>query len=324
MENCKICSNALPDDGEYAHCNKCNENLHFGKCSGIKESSWKTMSNPKKSVWKCVPCREPPLTVNTPRSRNSSNLSEDESELQDPTEIKILEFIRKENKKHEMKMLAMMEDFKKSLMFTQGSIDEMNKTMKNVEKKLVVVEKEQEKMKVENTELKSKVRKLEVTVQEMMQKQFLNKIEITGIPTTNTSDAISLAKNFINKVDLQETEVKKFTAEKNITYVSENVSKMNIVIGFESQYVRNEVLKKMRKDKMRLKLGDLTNKGENNEIYVNECLSAYFKKLFYEVKKIQKAKNYEHLWVRDGKILMKKAVGAKVMQITSNDDLGKI
>ena len=62
-------------------------------------------------------------------------------------------------------------------------------------------------------------------------------------------------------------------------------------------------------------------KFRNNNIFINDHLTAYGKKLFGTAKKIKKDKHYKFLWTRNGKIFIKKNEDSSTIYIDSDDVL---
>ncbi|KAI5711359.1 hypothetical protein M8J75_016364 [Diaphorina citri] len=195
---CKGCKLDLPTDGDYVVCSKCKGQYHF-KCNSLSESSWKSMSLPKKSVWKCVACRDPPTSTILARSGSNSSIEADNTTPKGVTDSIILTTLEAFERRLTKLFTEKMSDFEKSLEFNSKTVEEMSATMKNIEQKVILVEKKQEALQAENVELKTKVRGLETIVQELVQKEGLNKIEISGIPASVKSDGLTLAREFIRK-----------------------------------------------------------------------------------------------------------------------------
>ncbi|KAL1447170.1 hypothetical protein WDU94_015563 [Cyamophila willieti] len=109
-----------------------------------------------------------------------------------------------------------------------------------------------------------------------------------------------------------------FKTEK-MTREGEN-GRTTIVVEFKTQEVRNAVLTKIKEKRLYAQLGEVFPDNGSN-VYINEALCPYYKKLLYEASKIKKDKKYAYLWVKDGKILLKKAENGKTMRLDCIDDL---
>ncbi|KAL1448505.1 hypothetical protein WDU94_005619 [Cyamophila willieti] len=157
---------------------------------------------------------------------------------------------------------------------------------------------------------------MEIQVNGLEQKNFNNKIEISGIKD-KAVEKDEVTRKILNKMDSKAAEIQ-FKTEK-LTREGEN-GKTSIVVEFRTQEVRNMVLTKIKEKRLYSQLGDVfPNNGSN--IYINEALCPYYKKLLYQANNIKRDKKYAFLWVKDGKILLKKAENGKTMRLDCLDDL---
>ncbi|KAL1447472.1 hypothetical protein WDU94_003633 [Cyamophila willieti] len=142
-----------------------------------------------------------------------------------------------------------------------------------------------------------------------------NKIEISNIPSTvnNTNEVVSKVLEKVNGEKIEEksyaTEIRKFE------------NQVNVIVHFESVVQRDKIIKKKRAERT-VKLGGVMNNADETNIYINESLTPYNAKLYAEAKKIKREKNYAFIWVRDGKILLKKTEQSRPMRLMAMDDLG--
>ncbi|KAL1446397.1 hypothetical protein WDU94_003576 [Cyamophila willieti] len=334
---CFECNGKLPKNGNQVHCHACNGDYHF-KCTALSERSYKSMSKAEKIAWSCHQCIVTTHRLTAKKNSRKKSDSEQDSDESDMSEIeaevgrksrgnvnskglndKSIEqlFINFENKLWK-KMSKKFNEMEESLEFTSGKIDEFTKTMKAIQKKLVMVEVENEKIRQENVELKTKVKSLEAGVE--ANAQLLgntNKIEISGLPVS-TNNPKKVVANILEKVNGEKVEESGYGFD-----VIKLEKQTNVVVHFESMIQRDKIIKKKRNERI-FKLGEIMNTSDDSLIYLNECLTPYYAKLFTEAKKVKKDKNYAFLWVRDGKILLKKTEQSKPMRLMTMEDLGNI
>lgn len=287
------------------------------------------MSNPKKNSWKCLLCRSSTPPSSTPplgtRSRSASNTSA-MSETSDGASWRnvVEQVISSKLDEYMKKMDKKFSDFEKSLEFSMEQMEELRvaSTVKDVQKKLVLIEKRQEKEENESKEWKSKIRGLETLVQELNQKSENCKLELSGFPTNLNVEVNNIARELLSKVD--GSHIGQVTAERVSKVYGQQTNRTSIVMKFESVEKRNVILNKIKQEKIHLKAGDLLKTGDPTPVYVNEFLTSYYRRLFYEAKKLKMDKKYAYLWVEDGKILLKKTQDSRVVRLTSMEDLGKI
>ncbi|KAM7288613.1 uncharacterized protein ISCGN_028817 [Ixodes scapularis] len=74
---CANCREKIIDDGRHMSCVDCKNSYHVGKlCSGIADSTFKTMGAAKREIWRCRRCRE---QSREPGSQSETGLSQWES-----------------------------------------------------------------------------------------------------------------------------------------------------------------------------------------------------------------------------------------------------
>ncbi|KAI5697309.1 hypothetical protein M8J75_008394 [Diaphorina citri] len=196
MSVCNSCGGDLPLDGGHVVCGVCGGGLHYG-CSTVSEASWRSMSNPSKAKWKCGDCRgRSNYLLQRTGSFNSlsGNLTDgggtQESRKKDDTIT-----LSKMEALLDLKFKLFKEDVEKSLNYTSGTVDDLSKSFKNFEQKIITMQKNQEKLEAQNQELRKRVKTLEVLVQDMAQAGNQCKVEISSVPT-NVEDSDFTEKLF--------------------------------------------------------------------------------------------------------------------------------
>lgn len=352
---CGRCEQPLPTEGEldYATCSICSNGYHF-ECTTVGESSWRTMGDNRRGTWKCPTCRNPATADakagNTPQpvkdgkersckqkeSAKQKELTKEEVinlESDVPLINQLIEkmvalensltqkidggFLNSSNDMKELK--TKIAGFETTLNFYGDKVDKAVITVKEFEHRMILMERRVDKSESENKELKSKLRSMEIQVNGQNQKDYNTKIEISGIKDSEV-DKDKVVKQILNKVENKAEEI--FFKSEKVTKKGEN-GKTSLVVEFRSRDIRNMVLTKIKEKRLYTQLDDVfPNNGSH--VYINEALSPYYKKLMYQASKIKREKNYAFLWVNDGKILLKKAEGSKIMRLDCMDDLGKI
>lgn len=217
-------------------------------------------------------------------------------------------------------MVNKLADFETTLNFYGNKIEDVTKLVEMLQQKIAVLEKRLVNTENENKELKAKLQNMEIQLNEVEQYQCNDKLEITGIVNKNT-DPNTLTVAMLEKAGLTPSQVE-FRAQKvvKIFKVEDRVEeKVSVIVQFRSHGDRNEVMSKIKRAKV-------FNKLDNGRapIFINELLSPYYKKLLFQVSKLKRDKSYSFVWVKEGKILVKKTQESKVYKITRMDDLDKL
>lgn len=274
------------------------------------------MGATRRSEWICLRCRK----TNPPADGNISDEDEEEETGQDVG--KMLKEMAKKWDGFEKKVSKKLDDFEANLNFYGEKVEQSCTTLKNLEQKLIAMEKRIDKTETENRELKTRLRTLEIQIQENTQKDFMNMMEISGIQNKEADPKV-VTNIILEKAGYQPNEIKT-KVEKVTKKVGEDKKEKTVItVKFESQEVRNEVLTKIKRNKVWSKLENTIN-SDKSFLIINESLSPYYKKLFFEARKVKIEKDYKYLWVQNGNILFKKTENARIMRLSCMDDLGKI
>lgn len=339
-EKCKACLEDLPVEGTHVICSKCGGGLHY-TCSSVSEASWHSMGQAKKNAWKCADCRTRKPLANQMLTRSGSNSSlasssgdVGEGNRRDETfQLSGLEvLLNKKFKEFEKvidkkigKIEGRLQEIERGLEFVGNSVDDLKKSCKEIEKKVITVEKKQETMEAQNQELRKKVKDLEIAMQEMAQDLNQSKVEITGVPQ-NVNHSVFMEKvlekiNVVPAIGKTEYSIEKVEQRKVGTDPPRMKSLMTV--DFKNKATRNRVIDTIKKNKVHMNTS-LVGETSPQPIFINEALTPYMKKVFYETKKIKNDKGYQYLWIKDGHILLKKNEGSKVMRITCLANLDKL
>ena len=96
-----------------------------------------------------------------------------------------------------------------------------------------------------------------------------------------------------------------------------------VVVKMMLRSMKEKILSTMYKNKRSIK-ANLINPSFNGTIYINDWLSYEMKSILREAKVAKKQNNYEFLWVRRGRIMMRRAAGTKVVFIRKLEDFKEL
>lgn len=286
----------------------------------------------RKAKWFCPNCKAP--------SKKSGDVSEpdesgDETFSAEAVPVDMKQMMEVMGRKFEMMGMKMekmfteadvkatkkFDEFIKTMNYYGDKVEDAGRAVKSMEQKLITMEKRLDKSEAENRELKTRLRNMEIQMNELAQKEFNTQIEIIGVKDKNINAEVAVGK-ILEKAGFASGE--KQIKVKKITKPGESGhEKTTISVMFRTQEDRNEVLTKIKKERVYTKLGNTVN-SDMSPISINEALCPYYKKIFFEVNKIKKDKKYAFLWTRDGKILLKKTTDANIMRISCMEDIGKL
>nr|XP_049697147.1 uncharacterized protein LOC126054687 [Helicoverpa armigera] len=211
------------------------------------------------------------------------------------------------------------------------SIDELKDSVNFMSQKFdeVMVEHECNKetikqLKMDNESLKKCVTDLSVRVNMLEQFSRQDNIEVNGIPENKSENLLSTIMQLGNAIsyNLQENDILHFSRIRKLD--SQSDRPRSVVVKLRSSRVRDEILASVIKfnrahPRDKLNSTHLGYGGTKKPVFVSEHLSPINKAIHAETRKIARAKGYKYVWVRDGRILVRKDDGSNAKQIKSLD-----
>lgn len=176
---------------------------------------------------------------------------------------------------------------------------------------------------MENNTLRQKVSTLEARIDEMEQYSRRNCVEIHGIPTHPTENVIDVVKKVGVALNfpIDETMV---DACHRLHSRDQSDRPPGIIVKMVRRLDVEGLLAK-RRVKRNLNTTDIgLNIPQAKVIYINESLSPARRHLFNLARAAKRDKGYTFLWVRGGKIFMRKADKMPVKVIATPADLEKL
>lgn len=175
----------------------------------------------------------------------------------------------------------------------------------------------------ENTELKKKIVSLENRVEDMEQYSRNNCVEIHGIPQEPTENVVHVVKEVGKALDMNiNDEMIDACHRLKKRPGAGNHQPPGIVVKFVRRIDKEEMLKKRRiKHNFSTRHMNLT---MDLPVYINESLSPARRRLFVLAREVKRSKNFKYLWVRGGKVFLRREDGAPVIHVTCQADLSKL
>lgn len=171
----------------------------------------------------------------------------------------------------------------------------------------------------ENRDLKKSVKMLEERVEDLEQYSRNNCVEIQGIPQEKTEDVVSIVKDIGKAMDMEISDMMVDACHRLGGRQQRGDNPPGIILKFVRRIDKEEFLRK-RRVKRSLSTRHIGRK-DDHQIYINESLSPARRRLHALARAFRKEKNYQFLWVRNGKILLRKEESAPVKVVRSQEDL---
>lgn len=284
---CSICTNKVNNQRKAI---KCSEKA----CARVCHQECLGQGNIAES-WRCRECTEPSLVDLMREVKKLSNINRDMAE---------------------------------SLNSCHEKIDDLNALIKNQESKIIECESKVDALSVKCTSLEKENAELKISLNNQEQFTRLNSVEIYGIPEIkeeNLLTTVSYVYKALNvKLDISDIDYC-YRINKPLTSMEPG----GIFLRFLSRLKKDEFInaKKIRKT---LNLSDINIEWARNvndtkkPIYINESLTNANRTLFSKCREFKKKQDIKFLWIKNGKILMRKSESAKVYVINSVRDLNDV
>lgn len=307
MVTCAVCNDQFNDG---VQCTSCKKHLDFS-CAGISEIGWRKLGADRRAQWKCPACRAPSPALLSPQPAASLDivlmeLREMKQQLHDlPTLIHDIRSIKDE-----------LSELKKSYDFSSGRLDDFDSRIGTLETNASELGKLQDKV----SSLQAEVASTKLELNSHDQRSRLNNVEIKGVPFKKDENLFLVLESISRKI--------MYSCDKTkINYISrvpmQNSNDKLVVVSFLNRYVKEDFVAAARAVKD-LSTTDLGFQGAPQRIYVNDHLSVESKKLLNKTKYTAKEKGYEFVWVKHGKIHVRKNINCKPFIVRKEADLNKI
>lgn len=304
---CARCSNTVNDSAQCCFCKKI-----FGFCcAGVSEQGYRKLGADRRSVWKCATCRMDatspiPTTDSVTLDTIMAELRTMQTHLSSlPVLVQDVKSIKDE-----------INELKKSCDFNSAILDDHSLRLKSMENELPKLSALQENI----LTLNSDVAALRSEYVSRDQWQRINNVEIKGVPLKNNEDLFMILDRISKAVDYQ-------IHKTNVNYISrvpmKNSKEKLIIVSFINRYIKEDFLASAR-SKKKLSASEIGFGDCSQNVFLNDHLTPEYKQLLTSTKSSLKLKGYKYIWVKYGKIHVRKNDNSKIYIINSQTDLNKL
>lgn len=304
--SCKVCLKSISVKQLKLTCSDCSADFH-ASCVKMSKADVEYLSS-EGLVWRCPPC----ASTRRRSMRLESQAAEGSVSIEDV--MKMLEDMRQEQRQSVQDFNRSFEEHNKRIEESTAAFTVQASRMEEFFKKMDVVC-------AENERLKRKIDTLEERLEEMEQYSRSNTVEIHGVPSEPNENVIEVVKKVGVALDLNVTE-SMIDACHRLGRRDEAKGPPGIIVRFVRRIDKEELLRKRRvKRNLSTRHMGLTS---DVPVYINESLSPARRRLYAMARQAKRQQGYKYLWLRGGKILMRKEESTKVVQITTQSDLERL
>lgn len=303
MVKCGVCLKNVKASELKLSCSDCNRDFH-ASCLNFSKADVECVTADN-LVWRCTDCSA------TRRKSLRLDSAMDEGKLSLEDIMKVITEIRDTQKNNEKSFNTAFVSLDNQLAENTKALKEQNE---HNEKLYDLIDS----LKTENNQLKKQVKMLEDRIEDMEQYSRSNCVEIQGIPYTAAEDVMSIVKDVGKAMDM--------TVSGDMVDVCHRLGPRQnstdppgIILKFVRKIDKEEFLRKRRvkRDLSTRHIG----RADDLPIYVNESLSPARRRLHAMARKYKKDNHFKYLWLRNGKMFLRKEDGAPVKVVTSQEDL---
>lgn len=288
-------------------CMECNCQFH-ARCANLAQDDLKFLIDNDQG-WRCDPCSQNRRKSMVLESTASRNITFDDI-FKMFSELKT-DFNRVEKNLGDSLNLCHEEIADTKSLVNQQKI-EMTAWMSKVES-----------LTEENLALRKRVVELEARQDEGDQYSRRNTLEIQGIPFSKNEDVVGIVKTVSRALDypLEDLQIDACHRLRS----KEDSGKPPGIIVKMVRRIDAEGLLQRRRVKRNLSTHDLGMKQSLAQVvYVNESLSPARRRLLAAARQVKKDKAYTYLWIRAGRIFMRKNQGDPVKVLSVMNDLDNL
>lgn len=320
---CNRCCNVI-EDRDCLRCSACKQWYDLS-CANVTLKRFMLMDKEKVLIWKCASCLEKQSDA------GCSNVTQRLKHRPSPSRYGDAAALTREDFQEFKEMMAdqfqkmndLIMSFQQSLLFFNDYHEDMKKSMEDKANRLQKLEKE-------NSELLITLRDVTKRLNTMEQQSRSNNIEIQCVPEHRSENVVATVLKLGSVVGCKLADSEILSASRVSKIDNQSSRPRAIIVKFGSPRIRDSLLAATIKfnkgnpnDKLNCAhLGIAVNKRQ--PIYVSEHLSMYNRSLHASARIKAKELKYRFVWIRSGRIFMRKTESSECISITNMDNINSL
>lgn len=335
----------------FLSCSRCQDNYHYS-CVNYNKEDYLNLPRSAKDNWICPSCRckEPKIgdNTNTPiRSTSGSSKSSPSDKYTENITLRTKSNIVQQSKKtctctsldsireilrdelerslkvHFQDIRSQLETFESSLTFLSAQFDSISKVQETQKQKLAQQQKEIDYLRESNLDLSTRLRQMD-------QLSRSSNIEIQCVPENKNESLLSVVQQLGRTIKCTVNESDIHYASRIAKHDSSSPRPRSILVKFSSPRIRDTFLANTVKFNRENKNDKLNSShlgmggAKKQPIYVSEHLSPENKNLHAATRRKAKELNYKYVWVRDGKIFIRKTDDSRYILVRDQNTLNDL
>ncbi|KAF6203940.1 hypothetical protein GE061_002278 [Apolygus lucorum] len=327
--DCAKCNRDLGSPRKTVKCIECGLCYH-PYCTRLKTvENYRKLKTELKASWRCDPCCHASRVTKQLAGRAEVIDEVDEVEPSDDDQD-LVETSKNMDMEGKIDLLLssfnkQMKSMKRSMQFFNENFESTQKILKELKNEVTENRKEVDQLVRKNKNLERKVTYLDMKLNDVEQRDLRNDIQISGIPETTGEDVHEIVRSLMQGAGLQKTpEVEIVDAFRVGKVDKKGKKKRNIIVKFSELEPKTEMIQWSRRGKgIELSSVD-TRFPKDTMAYISERLTGYNRYLFAITKAFAKEYSHKFVWVKDGKIYMRKDEQSVAKRITMKEQIMKM
>lgn len=330
MSDCISCQKPVASESSSITYSECEHCYHVGKCSGVTKTLLKSMPQESLDHWVCNTCKlharrssTSSLESQSAREGNLTSYVQTAKSSVPPAAIAVSQNQTQSTELNVANMLVAMNAKLDTLLNLKATVDGMEHSLQHMPENYDDVLKRVGEQHEEIKDLKKRVTNLEKSgagaeidqlkqkVHDLERRNRKQNLEIHGIPSNANEDLMAKLNELAGQLDVPDLTLDQVVVAHRLASRPDKTP--GIIVRFASQATRDLWLDK------RANLNRARSK-----VYISENLTQQEKSLLWETKEWAKAKRYQFVWYRNGKVFVREKDGARSYLIATKDDLSKL
>lgn len=318
MAKCHGCSKVINKKSTVLECSRCQKVVHATTiCSGLSSKQLSSLKAAENLEWTCNECNQ-----NSSRRKSFVTLADYDDE--DDEEViaagasfdmkQVMQDLRKEVRNIVTQEIRAVTT---SLQYCSEKVDEFMECIDALTNKMKDMEKKITHLDSQNRSCLLKIEFMEQRNVELEQQLLGDHVEISGIPDSNDIDLPKMVEKVADKLGAPIGDI---LSVKRLPSRRTGFGSVHVRVRQES--TRQHLISAARGTTITAKelMPNLSGAPAAEKIYVREALTSYLKNLLWQSK--QDLKDiYKFIWIKEGKVLVRKNENAKVLKIRTKYDI---
>lgn len=289
----------------------CKQHFDFA-CAGISESGFRKLGEERRGMWRCPSCKSSAASPLPQLSGGHITLDSLHNELMNITR----KLVPLSSLVEDIKVIKTeLVNLQSSMAMAHEAVNQFSDTVRVLQDRVKVVEERTTLF----TQIESDVAKLNTNVNDTEQWARSNNAEIKGIPIKHKENLFDIAISLGSRINFS---IKKT----DINYITRVPSRHeghsnSIIISFINRYTKDYIAAARRIKPITLESLGYSTEGR---VFVNEHLTVFNKTLLMKSKAIARENNFRFVWVKHGKIFVRKNDTSASFMVKTEKDLLKI